>query len=243
MITLNEEQYSWDYSPPEHDLLSQALFCKSSRYNGDEVWTVSFTGAGSQTGRTFSADRDRQVKRQEDRRQSHGTNTAEVNAITETSRYFIAFHHHHHLSQSFVLFPAFMAGFLIDDKAIYVFRLLPLLPPLFPRDFFLILLAIYVSSVCFHTLCLVSFSICIFFFSLFVFRCLVPSLHLCYFLPLSPLLHRSSSSFSLTSFFCSEHLSLSVSTLHHYYVIHFWLKFWAPFNLLSYFSFNSYHSH
>lgn len=78
---------------------------------------------------------DRQTGRQGDGQQSRCTNTAEVNAITETSRYFVAFHHHH-LSRSLALSPSFMAGFLIDDKAIYVSLIppsrLPLLHP--PRS-------------------------------------------------------------------------------------------------------------
>lgn len=62
---------------------------------------------------------DRQIGRQGHRQQSYSTNTVEVNAITETSSYFVAFHHHHHhLSWSLALsLPLSWLDFSLMTKA------------------------------------------------------------------------------------------------------------------------------
>lgn len=177
-----------------------------------------------------SCGKDRQVSQQKDRQQSHGTNTAEVNAITETSSYFVAFHHHH-LSRSPVLSPSFMAGFLIDDKVIYVFPSLPpptfLAPPI-PCGFSLYPLC-YLCFLCFISL----FSLMHFlpslilnlhlFFAVFLSSAALLRLTSLLFLLLSPRLHRSPSSspLHLLHHISSKHLGPSPPPVYFSYVVPF----------------------
>lgn len=176
---------------------------------------------------------DRQIGRQGDRQQSQSTNTAEVNAITETSGYFVAFHHHH-LSRSLALSPSFMAGFLIDDKAIYVSLIPPSrLPPLYPPHslsspfcsswslsnspsylcFLCFIFQLFFPSCTFPRL---SFSICVSFpFSLCSLSSFASfALASLFFTPLAPhLRHSSFSSPPYIIFSFSKHLSPSLLLL------------------------------
>lgn len=154
----------------ELSLVARFCFC-CSHYLQKSSWGRSRRAKLENSERERQTDRwmpeiDRQIGRQEDRQQSRCTNTAEVNAITETSCYFVAFHHHH-LSRFLALSPSsFMAGFLIDDKAIYVSLTPPPIllflphPSLMVSPFFSLSSSVLFFFV-FSSFFLLSFSICV----------------------------------------------------------------------------------